>query len=579
MFVARRSVRLVVTPKTELVRLFSASNTLLQNAYEAKKHNGIYDPETHIVRSPYESVLPDCNIPEYVWRNYKNWENSPAMTCGLTGKSFTYGQMYATFDKFSINLPAIFGLKQGDVVGLVLPNMPEYAVTFYGCLSAGLVVSPANPLYTADELLKQFTDAKVRLVVTIPELADRVKEALGKMPAGGAPMVLTDGAKCDSKETFAFEEILSKQVKGANRLAKPGPEALAVLPYSSGTTGVPKGVVITHRNMVAGLVIANHAEAIADNGENSDGLDSTLAVIPFYHIYGAVIIVGSCLSRGAHVITVPRFEPVSFSKVYEHYKPSHMFLVPPLVHFMARSPTITKEAMSRLRLTVSGAAPLSKQIMDEYIAKSGPMSTFKTGYGMTESTCLITTMPKDMPTCKSLSVGPPGSFTELKIIDGALKTLPLGEVGELCARGPHIISGYLKNEKATKETIIEGGWLRTGDVAFLDQYGHVNIVDRVKELIKVKGFQVSPTELEALLIKCEGVADVAVIGVPDERSGEVPKAFIVKKPGSTVTVESINEYLESKVAEYKQLRGGVKFVDAIPRSAAGKILRKNLKHF
>ncbi|XP_065346026.1 uncharacterized protein LOC135943431 isoform X2 [Cloeon dipterum] len=565
----------MLTARAAFPRLLRWSSSL---AYNPKKFNGIYDPKTHIVRSPYQGTLPAINACDYVWRDYKKHESELALTCAISGKSLTFGQTHGAFDRLSVNLPAKFGLRQGDVVGLVLPNMPEFAIVFYGCLAAGLVVSPANPIYTSDELLKQFTDAKVSLVVTTPELADRVREALSRMPGGGAPVVLTGQAPpaAGAKDTFLLDELITQQIKGAERLPKPDPQCLAVLPYSSGTTGMPKGVVISHRNLVAGLSIGDHPDAVT-SGVEDGRKNSTLAVIPFYHIYGSVIILGCCIGRGYRVITLPRFDPTTYSQAFEKYKPTHLFLVPPLVHFMARSPSISREAMQNIKLTVSGAAPLTKQIMDEFVAKLGPTSIFKTGYGMTESSCLLTVMPEIMPTCKAKSLGPPGVFTEFKIADNEGNALPQGQVGELCARGPQIISGYLNNEKVTKETITEDGWLKTGDVAFFDEYGHVNIVDRVKELIKVKGYQVSPTEIESILIQLEGVADVAVIGLPDEKNGELPKAFIVKKPGAQITEQTVMDFLNPKVAEFKKLRGGVQFLEAIPRSAAGKILRKDLK--
>ncbi|XP_059482538.1 probable 4-coumarate--CoA ligase 1 [Neocloeon triangulifer] len=536
----------------------------------------IFHEASKIFTSDSETHLPtDVNFVDYVWKDYKKWERKFALTCGISGRNFTYGQTFGAFDRLSVNLPSELNLKSGDVVAVLLPNMPEFPITFFGAASAGLIISPLNPLYTPDELRKLLACSKAKVVVTIASLLPKVRSAFEKSPGGEMPVILV-GEDDTEKDVISFEKLISKDVRGIPRLEKPGPENVVVLPFSSGTTGSPKGVVLTHLNLVANVNSCSHPHAIW-NFETGD--DSTIGVIPFFHIYGLVILIGITISRGNRLITLPKFDPNTFVNALKTYKPSYLFLVPPLIHHIARSPQITSEMLSNLKMVGTGAAPINSKIIDEFLEKTKNAGTIvKNGYGMTETSGGATSMQESLqPNQQEISIGKIISNAEVKIVGEKDEALPLGEEGELWIRGPHIMKGYLDNDQATKEILTEDGWLRTGDVARMHADGSIYIVDRLKELIKVNGFQVSPTELEGLLITMPGVADVAVIGVPHNEQGEVPRAFVVKREGLEITAKEVEHFLEPKVAKFKRLGGGVQFVDEIPKSAAGKILRRNLK--
>ncbi|XP_059482537.1 uncharacterized protein LOC132200818 [Neocloeon triangulifer] len=559
----------------------SAFVSRLKSSQNTVKHckQDYIDKGSHVVRSPYTDVpLPQLNVGEYIWRNSDRWKHWPALTCSATGRSFTFGEARAACERLSISLPATLGLKQGDVVGVVLPNMPEYAITFLGATSAGLIVSPANPLYTEEELARQFENAGVKAVVTNPELAPKVQQALSQVPGGGGPLVLTTGGP-EGNDLFSLDELMNREFsRRTPRPARPDPDSVVALPYSSGTTGLPKGVVILHRNMVANLCQLEHPNVLSFPKQGAPQ-DVAVGVLPLFHIYGLNGLLNVGLSVGRHTITVPKFEPKPFASIFSTYKPTVLALVPPLVMFLTQSDLVTSTDLSRVRFISCGAAPATKSLIEQFMEKAQCSELdFREGYGLTETSCAACFVPSWSGLDKIGSCGVPLPLTEIKVVDEQGQALPLGQTGELWLRGPQVMQGYWRNEKATKETLTSDGWLMTGDICYLDDEGYVFIVDRLKELIKVKGLQVSPTELEGVLRKMDGVSDVAVIGVPDARSGEVPKAFVVRKPGSNIAENDVTAFVEGHVAEFKKLAGGVKFVDEIPKNAAGKILRKNLKN-
>ncbi|XP_059481737.1 uncharacterized protein LOC132200350 [Neocloeon triangulifer] len=536
-----------------------------------------YDSDTHIFRSNLTvQKPPDSPVSEFVWRDAHKWESSPALTCGIKGKSYTYGQAQGASSAFGINISNDLDLKAGDSIGIVLPNMPEFAITFLGAASAGLVSCTANPIYTATELSHQFTDAKVRAVVTTPDLLDKVKQALQMTPAGGGHLIVT-GEGNVPEGCLGYENLTKKIIKGTKKPERPDPDSLAALPYSSGTTGKPKGVMLTHRNLVTNMCQCDHPEVFVNAGREGYPQAKQLAILPMFHIYGLNGIMNLALFRGHHLISLPRFEPSSFVQVMKKYKPNTVCLAPPLVAFLCKSHDLTSADLDELRVAMNGAAPVAVSIVKDLMKKvKSPDFIFKDGYGMTEVSCCSAMSPTTLKPDKFGSCGMNIPLSEIKIADKNGNSLPQGKTGELWYKGPNVMQGYLNNEKATKETLTPDGWLKTGDVAYVDEDGYIFIVDRMKELIKVKGFQVSPTELEEVLRKIPGITDVAVIGVADGKSGEVPKAFVVKNDPN-VNQEQIEDFLKDKVAPYKQLKGGVQFVNAIPRSSAGKILRNELK--
>jgi acyl-CoA synthetase (AMP-forming)/AMP-acid ligase II len=348
---------------------------------------------------------------------------------------------------------------------------------------------------------------------------------------------------------------------------------VVVIPYSSGTSGLPKGVLLTHFNLVTQLqqLTAVHVKLTKD--------DTLVGVLPFFHIYGMTVILNASLAFGAKTVTLPKFDPPLFLKVLKEHGVTVAHVAPPLVGFLAKHPAVDSVLpLPKLRELFSGAAPLGADLAAAAMARLG-VRLVRQGYGMTEMSPASHVHPYDAPFAKVGGIGTliPGMRCKMVSPETGLP-VGVGERGELWLKGPNVMPGYLNNAAATAETIDADGYLHTGDVGVVDEDGYYFIVDRVKELIKVKGFQVAPAELEALLLTCPAVGDAAVVGVPHPKFGEAPKAYVVKQGGHEGLSEAdIQAFVKGKVADYKELAGGVEFVAAVPKSAAGKILRKDLR--
>jgi acyl-CoA synthetase (AMP-forming)/AMP-acid ligase II len=342
-------------------------------------------------------------------------------------------------------------------------------------------------------------------------------------------------------------------------------EDLVVLPYSSGTTGLPKGVMLTHRNLVANLCQMEGLDYFTAN-------DTLICVLPLFHIYGLVVILNMGLHKGSPIVTLPRFDLEQFLRAVQDYKVTMAHIVPPIVLMLSNNPLVDEYDVSSLHTLFSGAAPLGEALTRACMERLN--CKIRQGYGMTETSPVTHSSPSDPAKVKFGSVGVLAPNTECKIVN--LETgepVPPRTEGEICVRGPQIMKGYLNRPEATATTIDADGWLHTGDVGFVDEDGHFFIVDRAKELIKYKGFQVAPAELEAILLKHPAVADCAVIPCPDDEAGEVPKAFVVCK--GEVSAQAIMDFVAVEVATFKRLRY-VEFIDKVPKSASGKILRRVL---
>jgi len=531
----------------------------------------------------FASPFPDVEIPQSAVYDFLFGDiaeadrDRVALVDTGTGANTTYGEMVTRIDAFAGALSAR-GIGVGDVVGLLAPNSSAFAIAFHGILRAGATATTINALFTANDIAKQLTDSHARMLITVTPLLPQAAGAAAAVGLADAELVVLDGDGEAASGRPNAEDLLTAGVEPPRVGFDPATH-LAVLPYSSGTTGVPKGVMLTHRNLVA-----NVAQIRPLHGMTAD--DTVLAVLPFFHIYGMTVLLNAALHARARLVIMPGFDLGRFLANIETHRCTVLFIAPPVAVALAKHPMIDDHDLSSLRAIMSGAAPLDADI--GRIAAKRLGCRLVQGYGMSELSPVSHITPFDgfSPSGRDAplsSVGWTVPNASCRIIDpesGAEITPPaegISKTGELWFRGPNVMTGYLGNDKATRETIDDWGWLHTGDLAEVDADGCVYIVDRLKELIKYKGYQVPPAELEAVLLHHPDIADAAVIGVVDTESGEeVPKAFVVRQPDSDLTGEAVMTFVASHVAPYKKVRC-VEFIDAIPKSASGKILRKDLR--
>ncbi|GBC83374.1 Long-chain-fatty-acid--CoA ligase [bacterium HR10] len=512
-----------------------------------------------IVRGPYpEIAIPEVPLTPFVLERAERWGEKAALIDGPTGRSVSYRALAESVRRVAAGLWRR-GFRKGDVLALYSPNLPEYAVAFHAVSLIGGITATVNPLSTVEELTRQLRDAEAKYLLTVPSLLEKALEAAR---AAGVRDVFAIGAATGATP---WTELFDDADRVPEVAISPR-EDVVVLPSSSGTTGLPKGVMLTHYNLVANICQVDAAlHRVREE-------DVVIGVLPFFHSYGLLVVMNVMLYKGTTVVTMPRFELEPFLHILQAYGVTRAYLVPPIILALAKHPLVDRYDLSKLRVIMSGAAPLSEAVARACAERLGCLVL--QGYGLTETSPVTHANPEDPARIKLASVGPPLPNTECQIVDPETGT-PRGvnELGELWIRGPQVMKGYWKRPEETARTITPDGWLRTGDVGYVDEDGYFYIVDRIKELIKYKGLQIAPAELEAVLLSHPAVADAAVIPSPDEEAGEVPKAFIVRK--ADVSAEAVMAYVAERVAPYKKIRR-VEFVDQIPRSASGKILRRVL---
>ncbi|CAL1545805.1 unnamed protein product [Lymnaea stagnalis] len=520
----------------------------------------------NIIRSP----VPDVNIPtdvpfhQFVFEKCDLYKDLPAVDDFLTGRMYTYGQLKTNAIKVASALHRL-GYRKGDTVMVFSSNHIDYTVLMIACAANGIWFCAANPTFTPEELSRQLNHSGSKAVFTIAPLAGTVKAAVDNKEFPNKVKNLFVFGEAPGFQPF--QTLLDDDGKAFPDVDINPTEDVFTLPYSSGTTGLPKGVMLTHYNCMA-----NCYQALASIQATSE--DRCLGILPLYHIYGMVTVQFAVLQGGATLTYLPKFEPESFLKCLQDKKITLAHLVPPLMVFLTKHPMVDGYNLKSLKRVVSGAAPLGAELTHEFQNKFSHGVKVNQGYGLTETSPVTNVDITGTPG----SIGPMVANTMGKIVDlETNKILGPGELGEFCVKGPQVMKGYYNNKKATDEMIDPDGWLHTGDIGYFTKEGLVFIKDRLKELIKYKGSQVPPAELEALLLGHPDIQDVAVIGVPDEISGELPKAFVIKKPGSKVTEQDIIKFVEERVTHIKRLRGGVQFVDEIPKNPSGKILRRILK--
>jgi acyl-CoA synthetase (AMP-forming)/AMP-acid ligase II len=512
-----------------------------------------------IFRSPHGEVpIPAVSLTEFVLRGAEARAEKPALIDGPTGRTITYGELARLVRRLAASLAAR-GFGKGDVFAVYSPNCPDYAIAFHGVATLGGINTTINPLYTSEEVAHQLKDAGAKYLLTVPQLMDKATEA---------------AQEAGIREIFVFGEA-EGATPFASLFEKDGPvpavsidpqQDLVALPYSSGTTGLPKGVMLTHRNLVANLCQLEVFETVCED-------DTLLCVLPMFHIYGMVVIMNLGLYTGATIVTMPRFELEQFLSLAERHGVTLAHLVPPIVLALTKSPVVEQYDLSKLKTVFSGAAPLGEELTRA--CQQRLSCRIIQGYGMTETSPCTHVTPFKLTDTKPGSVGICVPNTECKLVCAETGVVQgLKGRGEVWIRGPQVMKGYLNRPEATAQTVDAEGWLHTGDIAQVDEDGHFYIVDRLKELIKYKGFQVAPAELEAVLLTHPCVADAAVIPSPEEEAGEVPKAYVVLR--APAEAEEIMEFVAERVAPYKKIRL-MEFIEQIPKSPSGKILRRVLK--
>ncbi|KAL6587557.1 4-coumarate--CoA ligase-like 1 [Orobanche minor] len=526
--------------------------------------------EEIIFRSKYPPVhVPDdLTLPDFVLSNVEPYYDNVAFVDSITGKGHTYREVKRDVGRFSKALRSL-GLRKGRVVVVVLPNVTEYATIALGVMAAGGVFSGANPNAHASEIKKQVEAADAKVIVTDGTTYHKVKDL-------ELPVIIQGEDRVEG--TIYWDELLEAADKANTHFIdeKVHQTDLCALPFSSGTTGLSKGVMLTHRNLVANL-----CSSLFSVGPELIGHVTILGLIPFFHIYGLTGICCATIRNKGKVVVMHRYELRLFLNALIGHQVTFAPIVPPIILGLVKNPIVDEFDLSKLKLKsiMTAAAPLAPEILNEF-EKKFPQVEVQEAYGMTEHSCITLTHAdpnKGYGIAKKNSVGFILPNLEVKFIEPETgRSLPKNTPGEICVRSPCVMKGYYKNEYETNLTIDRDGWLHTGDIGYIDDDGDVFLVDRIKELIKYKGFQVAPAELEAILLTHPSVEDAAVVGVPNEEAGEIPAACVVINKKAKESEEDIMNYVSSNVASYKKIRL-LKFVDAIPKSPSGKIMRRFIK--
>jgi len=504
-----------------------------------------------------EVASPDLTISERVFQGLDLSADRVVVVDGATGEARTGAEVKARIAGFAGGLTEA-GLAPGKVIALLAPNVPDYITVFHGVAYAGGTITTMNPTYTAPEIHHQLLDSGAVALVTIPAFIDLAREAMAGTQA--TELIVIGGAEGQRGVDDFIAAPLRTQVPVDLE------EFVVVLPYSSGTTGRPKGVMLTHRNIVTNVEQKDALNPVASE-------ECVIAFLPFFHIYGMTVLMNLFLAKGAKIVTMPRFDLPAFLELVQTHKATRLYIVPPVALALAQHPLVDEYDVNSVQLVFSGAAPLGPETEIAVGERFGAVSI--QGYGMTELSPISHGTWADAK--RHGSSGQAAPATWCRIVDPETGgDLGPDEEGELWIKGPQVMKGYLGNPEATAETLTEDGWLKTGDLAIIDADGFMFIRDRLKELIKYKGFQVAPAEVEAALVSHDAVSDAAVIGRPDEEAGELPIAYVVPAPGADLSDAALMAHCESCLASYKRPTE-YRIVEAIPKSASGKILRRFLR--
>ncbi|KAG2234664.1 hypothetical protein INT48_005816 [Thamnidium elegans] len=520
-------------------------------------------------------VEPTTGLYQFLFPNPSNIpDERPMLFDALNPSKFlTYSQLKNYSLRFAAGLQDVCDFKDGDVLALYASSQYEYALPYLGAIAAGGVITTANPNFSLEELLEQFQQVKPKVIICQDDNID-IALAAGDLSGVERKNIFIFG----DKEAQSFQPFKTALIRGRKAVVKDinfeqAKEKVAILCFSSGTTGRSKGVMTTHANMTANLIQFTSLERRYLNKKN----DRILSVIPLFHIFGLTVILNTALYLGLPVYVLPRFDPVDFCETVQNCKITYIPAVPTVCLFLAKQKLVEEYNLSSLRLILCGGSPLSGDLVKEAMRKL-PNLLIKQGYGLTETSPFSIIEPSEETIHGSSGILL--SNMTAKLVDDDGNEIQGGNRGELWLKGPNIMKGYLNNPLATADCMDDEGYFHTGDIVVVDKDEHFYVVDRKKELIKHNGFQVPPAELEGILITYPGIADCAVIGIYDhDLATEMPRAYIALEGGmssSPVLAADIMKFVANKVAHYKQLRS-LLFVDSIPRGPAGKILRRVLR--
>ncbi len=528
------------------------------------------------------------NIQAVLKQSCQRFADKPAFS--NLGKTITYGELYELSGAFAAYLQQHTDLQPGDRIAVQLPNVLQYPVAVFGAIRAGLVVVNTNPLYTAREMEHQFNDSGAKALVSLANMAHLAEQVLpktgiktviisevGDMLPPLKRLLVNSVVKYVKKMVPAynlphavkFTEALSKGRGKAVREANPASGEIAVLQYTGGTTGVAKGAMLTHRNLIANML---QSRAMMASNMN-EGSEILIAPLPLYHIYAFTFHCMAMMLIGNHnvLITNPRDLP-GMVKDLARYKFSGFVGLNTLFVALCNNEDFQKLDFSALKITLSGGMALQLATAERWTQVTG--SPICEGFGMTETSPVASVNP--IQNIQLGTIGIPVPSTQCKVIDDEGNELPLGAIGELCVKGPQVMKGYWQRQDATDEILDADGWLKTGDIAVIQEDGYMRIVDRKKDMILVSGFNVYPNELEDVLATLPGVLQCAAIGIPDEKSGEAIKLFVVAKPGVNLTKDQVMQHMRANVTGYKVPKA-VEFREALPTTNVGKILRRELR--
>ncbi|XP_074283337.1 4-coumarate--CoA ligase-like 6 [Silene latifolia] len=557
----------------------SETQITITNSVETQKNPDAkfpwYSPETGIYTSKHPNIQlpqnPFLDVVTHIF-SYNNNYDASCIIDYSSGYSIPYSKLFSLVKSMSFSLNEM-GFSQGDVALILLPNSVYFPIVLMGVLYLGGIVTPMNPLSSFSEVKHQILGCHARFAFSFGENVAKLR-SLGlkviEVPANLNPDDKTNQS-CD------FYRLVYGNV--GKSVARPviNQDNTATIMYSSGTTGASKGVILTHRNLISMVELFVRFEASQYPEMSCQNV--YLDVLPMFHIYGLALFGLGLLSLGTSVVVMRKFDINEVFQAIEKHKVTHFPVVPPIMAALsmkARSLT-DGNGLSSLKQVSCGAASITTKVIGDFL-HTFPNIDFIQGYGMTESTAVGTRGFNIENSQKHTSVGLLAPNMEAKVVNWTTGScLPPGKAGELLLRGPGVMKGYLNNSEATRFTIEDDGWLHTGDIAYFDNDGYLYILDRLKEIIKYKGFQIAPADLESVLMSHPEILDAAVTGAADEEAGEIPVAFVIKNPNSILSRDDVINYVAKEVAPYKKVRQVI-FVKSIPKSAAGKVLRRQLRN-